>query len=97
MGSAYYFRVCAGDCSFTDYEILLDDLSITIAKDELAAFYQIGDRFILDYDPQALGLKKNLEDCKRTATLFRAMPSISTFPIPMKLAVVIRNKTLRPH
>lgn len=51
------FRVYDGREHFTDYEIRHDDLSITIAADELAAFYKVGERNILDHSPQVLGLK----------------------------------------
>ncbi len=40
---------------FVYYEILHDDLSITITE-ELAALYKIGDRRILDHSPKVLGI-----------------------------------------
>lgn len=43
---------------FTDYEIRHDDLGVTIDTDELAALYRVGERDILDHDPQVLGLRK---------------------------------------
>jgi len=52
------FRIYNDRECFTDYEIRNDDLSVTIDTDELAAFYQIGERHILDHGPQVLGLKK---------------------------------------
>lgn len=55
------FRVYHGRERFTDYEIRHDDLSVTIDRDALAAFYKIGDSDILDHSPQVLGLKK-IED-----------------------------------
>ena len=55
------FRVYHDNESFTDYEIRHDDLSVTIDKDALAAFYRVGEDYILDHSPQVLGLKK-IED-----------------------------------
>ena len=52
------FRVYHDREHFTDYEIRHDDLSVTIDTDELAAFYKVGERDILDHSPQVLGLKK---------------------------------------
>lgn len=57
-GGAMMFRVYHDVERFTDYEIRHDDLSVTIDKDELAAFYRIGERGILDHSPQVLGLSK---------------------------------------
>ncbi len=59
VNGACIFRVYSEGYSFIDYEIHHDDLSITIAADGLAAFYQIGDRFILDHDPRTLGLRRS--------------------------------------
>ena len=55
---AVAFRVYHDRERFTDYEIRHDDLSVTIDADELAAFYRVGERDILDHDPQVLGLRK---------------------------------------
>ncbi len=55
---ALTFRVYHEDKTFTDYEIRHDDLSVTIAEDELASFYTDGDNFTLDHSPEVLGLKK---------------------------------------
>jgi len=57
-GDATVFRVYDGRERFTDYEIRHDDLGVTIDADELAAFYKVGERDILDHSPQVLGLKK---------------------------------------
>lgn len=54
---AMVFRVYRDHEHFTDYEIRHDDLRITIDTDELAAFYKVGGRDILDHSPQVLGLK----------------------------------------
>jgi len=62
IGGAMVFRVYDGPDRFTDYEILHDDLSVTIDADELAAFYKVGDDNILDHDPQVLGLRKISEE-----------------------------------
>jgi hypothetical protein len=55
---AMIFRVHDGPDRFTDYEIRHDDLGVTIDANELAAFYRVGERNILDHDPQVLGLRK---------------------------------------
>ena len=57
-GGAIVFRVYDGPERFTDYEIRHNDLSVTIDADELAAFYKVGERDILDHSPQVLGLRK---------------------------------------
>jgi len=54
----YFFRVYHQDKSFSDYDLLHNDLSITIDQDALASFYAIGKRKTLDHSPQVLGLKK---------------------------------------
>jgi hypothetical protein len=41
-----------------DYALRHDDLSVTIGADELAAFYKVGERGILDHDPGVLGLRR---------------------------------------
>jgi hypothetical protein len=58
IGGAMLFRVYETPERFTDYEIRHDDLGVTIDADELAAFYKIGERDILDHAPQVLGLRK---------------------------------------
>lgn len=58
VDGAMLFRVHEGREPFTDYEIRHDDLSVTIDADELAAFYKVGERDILDHGPQVLGLRK---------------------------------------
>lgn len=58
VNGATMFRVYDGRGCFTDYELRHDDLSVTIDADELAAFYKVGERDILDHDPQVLGLRK---------------------------------------
>lgn len=52
------FRVYHDGGNFTDYDIRHDDLPITIDADALAAFYQVGERTILDHSPEVLGLRK---------------------------------------
>lgn len=58
LDGALMFRVYHDRACFTDYEIRHDDLSVTIDKDALAAFYKVGEHDILDHSPQVLGLKK---------------------------------------
>ena len=58
LDGAFMFRVYHDRKRFTDYEIRHDDLNVTIDKDALAAFYEVGEGCILDHSPQVLGLKK---------------------------------------
>ena len=58
FGGGYFFRVYNDDHSFIDYKIAHDDLSVTIAADELASFYVDGEHAVLDHSPNVLGLKK---------------------------------------
>jgi hypothetical protein len=46
------------DNEFIDYDIMHDDLSVTISKDELACFYSNGEHHAIDHSPAVLGLKK---------------------------------------
>lgn len=55
-GDGYFFRVYAEDHTFVDYELRHDDLTVTIAEDELASFYRVGDKRILDHSPDVLGV-----------------------------------------
>lgn len=57
INGEYFFRVTADDGSFTDYELFHDDLEVTISETELASFYCVGDRRILDHSPTVLGLE----------------------------------------
>jgi hypothetical protein len=53
------FRVYDGKGDFTDYEILVDDLGVTIDVEEMVEFVETADgRHILDYSAQVLGLNK---------------------------------------
>ena len=56
-GSELLFRVYGSEGSFTDYDILHDDLSVTIDLTELASFYSCGEYHSLDHSPHVLGLK----------------------------------------
>lgn len=52
----YQFRVYEKDHKFTDYDIKHCDLLVTIT-DKDASFYQVNnDTFILDHDPETVGL-----------------------------------------
>ena len=62
LDGAITFRVYHDRDRFTDYEIRHDELSVTIDADEMAAFYRVGGRDVLDHDPQVLGLRKHTED-----------------------------------
>ena len=53
----YFFRVYAEDYSFIDYTLRHDDLQVTIAEDELASFYHVGEEHILDHSPGVLDLE----------------------------------------
>jgi hypothetical protein len=55
----YFFRVYHADESFTDYELLHDDLPVTIDQDALASFYRLHDHNVLDHSPQVLGLERD--------------------------------------
>lgn len=57
------------DKTFTDYEIMHDDLSITIEADELASFYQIGNLFVPDHSPEVSGLKNVSKTRNRNGTI----------------------------
>jgi len=50
------FRVYHDRNRFTDYEIRHDDLNVTIDEDALAAFYKVGEDYLLDHSPAVLGL-----------------------------------------
>ena len=63
---SYYFRVYHGKGKFTDYDLRHDDLEVTISPDEMASFYLVGNRAILDHSPAVLGLKKAGHTRKRS-------------------------------
>ncbi len=55
----FFLRVKATNGEFEDYDLRHDDLSITIAQDELASFYRLENgRQILDHSSSVLGLTK---------------------------------------
>jgi hypothetical protein len=56
-GSELLFRVHENEETFTDYDILHDDLSVTIDPEELASFYSYGENHSLDHSPNVFGLK----------------------------------------
>ncbi len=58
VNGSFFFRVYHENGEFTDYEILHDDLEVTITHDAFASFYQLGDRLVLDHSPEVLGLEK---------------------------------------
>jgi len=59
VNGGYSFRVYHDDQhNFTDYDIRHDNLTVTIDVDELAAFYEAGERYVLDHSPEVLGLKE---------------------------------------
>ena len=60
-GGNFVFRVNGKENEFADYDIRHNELSVTIAEDELAAFYKLDDRLVLDHSPQVLGLEKVVE------------------------------------
>lgn len=62
IDGSFFFRVYDENKDFIDYEILHNDLEVTITPDALAAFYQFNGRTILDHSPEVLGLKKTI-DC----------------------------------
>jgi hypothetical protein len=58
IDGSFFFRVYSENKDFIDYEILHNDLEVTITPDAFAAFYKFNDRMILDHSPQVLGLAK---------------------------------------
>lgn len=52
----YYFRVYDSGGEFIDYQLLHDDLEVTIDSSALASFYRNGDIAVLDHSPVVLGL-----------------------------------------
>jgi hypothetical protein len=64
IDDSFFFRVYQKNGEFTDYEIRHHDLEVTIAPDALASFYKIGDRFVLDHSPEALGLERAPDEPK---------------------------------
>jgi hypothetical protein len=40
LGNEYFFRIYHEDKTFTDYDLRHDDMTITIAANELASFYR---------------------------------------------------------
>jgi hypothetical protein len=55
----YFFRIYHGGGAFDDYDLLHDDISVTIATDELASFYEDenGGKF-LDHSSNVFGWEK---------------------------------------
>jgi hypothetical protein len=54
----FFFRVNGNTDHFEDYYIRHDDMTITIAADELASFYKFEDgEGLLDHSSTVLGLK----------------------------------------
>ena len=58
-GGSYFFRVYHQDKSFSDYDLVHDDLPITIDQNALASFYTFGEDQVLDHSPQVLGLEES--------------------------------------
>lgn len=52
----YFFRVYDKSGAFTDYQLLHDDLEVTIAHGALASFYANEAIAVLDHSPAVLGL-----------------------------------------
>jgi hypothetical protein len=57
LGGRYFFRVATANGEFTDYQLLHDDLKITISSDQLASFYTRSDANFLDHGSSVLKLK----------------------------------------
>lgn len=57
LNGRYFFRVYHDNSNFTDYELRHSDLSVII-HDSDAAFYKVGDRYLLDHAPATLGLEE---------------------------------------
>lgn len=59
----YFFRIYHGDDKFDDYDLMHDDLSITIDADALASFYEgENDAKFLDHSSQVFGWEKVKEE-----------------------------------
>lgn len=59
----YFFRIYHGGGKFDDYDLMHDDLSITIASDALASFYEgENEEKFLDHSSQVLGWEKIAEE-----------------------------------
>lgn len=57
------FRVYHADKSFTDYDLLVDDLFVTIDPNEMAELVEIDNKhYKLDYSASVLGLTTTDED-----------------------------------
>jgi len=59
VGGKYFFRIYHGDNTFDDYDLMHDDLSVTIDADALASFYEgeNGVKF-LDHSSEVFGWEK---------------------------------------
>lgn len=57
-GGRYFFRIYGKDGEFTDYDLIHDDLEVTISPDAMASFYVIGENQCLDHSPAVLGLRQ---------------------------------------
>jgi hypothetical protein len=57
-----FFRVYGEDGTFEDYDVLHDDLHVTIAPEAMASFYSVGDARLLDHSPEVLGLQPDREN-----------------------------------
>lgn len=61
IGGRYFFRVYGMGGEFTDYDLVHDDLEVTIHPDAMASFYAVGENKCLDHSSAVLGLR-NAED-----------------------------------
>ncbi len=57
INGRYFFRVYHENGDFTDYGLRHSDLTVMI-RDSDAAFYKLGDRYLLDHTPATLGLEE---------------------------------------
>lgn len=59
IGGRYFFRIYHGDGTFDDYDLMHDDLSVTIEMGALASFYEgENDVKFLDHSSQVVGWEK---------------------------------------
>lgn len=65
INGRYFFRIYHGNGKFDDYDLLHDDISVTITANQLASFYEDenGEKF-LDHSSQVLGWEKIEEEEK---------------------------------
>ncbi len=58
IDNIYFFRIYHEDKTFTDYDLRHDDMTITIAADEMASFYRFeNEDGVLDHSSDGFALE----------------------------------------